>query len=97
STATSRSCVSARPPGVMVCRYRRLPKMTGVDMPPNGNDHATFSPEGDHFVGKFVSVERPSRLGPRHSGQSAACSHTLQTAITRLPRISRTLGVMRGS
>src|SRR5688572_24973144 len=50
----------------------RLPKTTGAERLPIGIRHARFSPEGDHFDGRFVSVERPSRDGPRHSGQSAA-------------------------
>jgi hypothetical protein len=44
----------------------------GADRPPNGTFHARFSPEGDHFEGRFFSADLPSRFGPRHSGQSAA-------------------------
>jgi hypothetical protein len=44
----------------------------GAERPPYGAFQARFSPEGDHFTGKFFSVDVPSRRGPRQSGQSAA-------------------------
>src|SRR5262245_5905770 len=71
SSATRRSCVVARSPTVE-SRYRRLPNTTGDERLPMGTRHARFSPCGDHFAGRFFSVERPSRVGPRHSGQSLA-------------------------
>ena len=39
---------------------------------PYGAFHARFSPCGDHFSGRPVSADRPSRPGPRHSGQFEA-------------------------
>src|SRR5690349_8798309 len=42
----------------------------GAERPPYGARHARFSPVGDHFTGRFFSVETPSRSGPRHSAQS---------------------------
>src|SRR5262245_29375702 len=84
SSATRRSCVVARSPTVE-SRYRRLPNTTGDERLPMGTRHARFSPCGDHFAGRFFSVERPSRVGPRHSGQSLA-TRTLVPAI--IPAIS---------
>src|SRR5688500_5928398 len=46
----------------------------GADRPPNGTFHAKFSPAGDQLVGRFVSVDIPSRAGPRHSAQSFAAT-----------------------
>src|SRR5688572_19383920 len=82
STATSLSCVRDTSPSVIVSRYSRLPKVTGVERPPNGSVHATFSPDGDQLDGRFVSAERPSRLGPRDSGQSSACNSVTAAANT---------------
>src|SRR6266700_608133 len=44
--------------------------MTGVERPPYGAFHARFWPANDHFSGSPFSMETPSRLGPRQSGQS---------------------------
>src|SRR5688572_19635667 len=71
SMATRRSCVFAGSPTGEL-RYNRPPNATGADRLPIGIRHARFSPFGDHAAGKFVSLERPSRDGPRHSGQSDA-------------------------
>src|SRR5436190_7661997 len=50
----------------------RLPNTTGDERLPIGTRHARFSPLGDHLDGRLVSSDRPSRAGPRHSGQSDA-------------------------
>jgi hypothetical protein len=76
SIATRRSCVFVRSP-IGELRYRRLPNATGDERLPIGIRHARFSPDGDHFEGRFVSVDRPSRFGPRHSGQSDAPSDAI--------------------
>src|SRR5688572_19962471 len=86
STATRRSCVSETSPDVVVCKYRRLPWMTGVDRPPNGSVHARFSPEGDHREGRFFSDDVPSREGPRDSFQSLARSTGARPAANRITR-----------
>src|SRR5262245_3106278 len=88
STATSRSCVVAGSPGVVVCRYSRLPNTTGADRPPKGSDQATFSPAGDQRDGRFVSADVPSRFAPRHSGQSFAPS-VAAAAVRSIPTVSR--------
>ena len=45
---------------------------TGDERLPMGTRQARFWPFGDQEDGRPVSVERPSRVGPRHSGQSDA-------------------------
>src|SRR5436190_4129256 len=42
--------------------------------PASGYFHKSFGPSLGHSVSKPFSVETPSRLGPRHCGQSAAVS-----------------------
>ena len=72
------------------CRYTRSPKTTGPERPPYGAFHARLSPAGDHAAGRFFSVEVPSRLGPRHSGQSASRPCPLKsTAVTQLVTAKR--------
>ena len=64
-------------------------KITGVDLPPNGSIHARFSPDGDQLDGRFVSVDRPSRPGPRHSGQSLAATTAMPADAAKTRERSR--------
>ena len=43
--------------------------------------HARLSPLGDQAEGRLVSLERPSRDGPRHSGQSLALRARVPTIV----------------
>src|SRR6185312_1637266 len=49
------------------------PQTMGVELPLSGSAifHLTFL-EGDHSVGKLVSVESPWPVGPRQAGQFSA-------------------------
>src|SRR4029453_16202553 len=64
----------------------RLPSTTGEERLPYGARHAIFSPPGVHFAGRLVSTEWPSRLGPRHSGQSVAPVPTTAPATSKRAR-----------
>src|SRR5687768_9274977 len=72
SMATRRSWVAETSPDVIVRTYSRSPNATGADREPIGILHARLSPLGDQLAGRLVSADRPSRDGPRHSGQSLA-------------------------
>src|SRR5262249_6251562 len=51
--------------------------------------HARLSPCGDHFETRFVSSERPSRPGPRHSGQSDAAGAAIAAATIKPANAAR--------
>ena len=70
----------------------RSPRITGVERPPYAALNSRFSPSGDQDSGSPVSGDRPSRAGPRISGQSHARAEAVNryaatpTAIVAGPR-----------
>src|SRR5437870_1733362 len=69
----------------------------GVELPASGSAifHLTFS-VADHFVGRFVSVEWPCPVGPRHAGQLSARA-TEETSARSAKRDARREADMAGS
>ena len=59
---------------------------------PRGRVHRTGGPPSGHVLSRFVSAAMPSRLGPRHCGQSAgsATADVRKTAVTQCQVIPKT-------
>src|SRR5438128_758991 len=74
----------------------RSPTIAGPEYPtPNVSiDHASLGPPAGHFLSRPFSGETPSRLGPRHCGQSSARSFTTKAQRTQR---ANTKGVWRSS
>src|SRR5688572_19342061 len=60
----------------------------GAERPPYGAFQARLSPDGDHFTGKFFSLETPSRAGPRQSAQSLAATTVTIRQMFKIMEIS---------
>src|SRR6185503_4953334 len=60
----------------------------GAERPPYGAFQARLSPVGDHFTGRFFSLDMPSRAGPRHSAQSLAVTSVNARQMFKIMKIS---------
>ena len=60
----------------------------GADRPPYGARHRKFWPFIVHVSGNPVSVDTPSRLGPRASGQSPRATRRGESAAASMPALT---------